>query len=61
MCSLYVLGLLSGLFCLFWRQGLDFLVKTGWQRWLHVVDSYWWQKAVSFNIVDMMTHVVRGH
>jgi len=39
MCSLYVLGLLSGLFGFFLRQGLTFLMKTGWQPWLRVVDS----------------------
>jgi len=38
MCSLYVLGLLSGLFWHLLRQCLAFLVKTGWQPWLRVVD-----------------------
>jgi len=39
LCVEYVLGLLSGLFWLFLRQSLVFLVKTGWQPWSHVVDS----------------------
>jgi len=37
MYSLYVLGLLSGLFWIFLRQGLAFLVKTGCQSWSRVI------------------------
>jgi len=60
MCSLYVLGLLSGLFWLFLRQGLPFLVNLG--RVSRVAGRVsWGRKAVSFNIAAMMTHVVRGH
>jgi len=54
MCSLYVLGLLYGLFWLVLRQGLPFMVNL-------VVDLQCQRKAVSFNIAAMMTHVVRGH
>jgi len=61
LCSLHVLGLLSGLFWIFLRQGLAFLVKTGWQSWSHVIDLQWWRKAVILNIAAMMTHIVGGH
>jgi len=56
MCSLHVLGLLSGLFHLFLRQGLTFLVNLDMCRRLVMT-----QKTVSFNIAAMMTHVIRGH